>query len=750
MSYKTNPIANRLKIIKGWKNPYLPTKTLNYARDISLWFKVYLLLKTFLNLKKIQLLSFEIRFEQQNKKLLYLVINKKKNQRKKRKKKKVFVKKIQTPIRKSKNLNSIFFLYQNLKFLKRISFWNRNSVHKKVLSKFWLTKPKVATWINTYEKIINLRETSEKKFKFLQKNQNLTPKQYLKLKFYTKKQKQILTQKLRIKKFNFILYAKLFSLLQQKKSQFLQQLIINLEKKIKENRKKIKKINQIYKFLLSLNKNIYKKKTTTTQKSLKNHVFPRVQWQKLILLQKLLHAEFKSWNRTRFSKQKLPKFLFKINKNIRGRFLKKDLLLKKIFVINLLLAQIYKKSFLAKNYFLFSTSTSKLNKKINKQKINNIRIFFKANFFQIVNKKQFRYKLYKIYIWHLLRLKKKNQRRKKKVLKNLKKNLQFRFKTDMFKKYNFFLKKKTFNQTQTIKTRQGFKKQIKEINNYVKKKQISRNYQYRIPYRKMYFDFLRLNTKFRFKYLIQNFVKKFFNIPIEAKIIHFLNAHKNQNYFRLVFPIWKKKKNQRLRKFRKSNGKQKQIILTSRLQLVTLTKKKNITKITNRNKTKITSFGRKTTRITQNLVKNLKKKDFYILTRKKIKNLRLKNSFKRIKGSKDFRHSFKYFIPALMYFSRTLDPQILADLLSKVVYKAKKQTWLLSTIKDILKIIRLGKNVGYKIALSGRINSADKSRLIFITRKNVPLQIFDQNMNFAYSQAKARIGVFGIKIWVYF
>jgi ribosomal protein S3 len=71
---------------------------------------------------------------------------------------------------------------------------------------------------------------------------------------------------------------------------------------------------------------------------------------------------------------------------------------------------------------------------------------------------------------------------------------------------------------------------------------------------------------------------------------------------------------------------------------------------------------------------------------------------------------------------------------------------LLSTIKDILKIIRLGKNVGYKIALSGRINSADKSRLIFITRKNVPLQVFDKNMNFAYSQAKARIGVFGIKI----
>jgi len=75
---------------------------------------------------------------------------------------------------------------------------------------------------------------------------------------------------------------------------------------------------------------------------------------------------------------------------------------------------------------------------------------------------------------------------------------------------------------------------------------------------------------------------------------------------------------------------------------------------------------------------------------------------------------------------------------------------MISSVKNILNIITLDKNIGYKIALAGRINSSDKSRLIYITRKNVPLQVFDKNMNFAYSQAKARIGVFGIKIWVYF
>jgi len=74
------------------------------------------------------------------------------------------------------------------------------------------------------------------------------------------------------------------------------------------------------------------------------------------------------------------------------------------------------------------------------------------------------------------------------------------------------------------------------------------------------------------------------------------------------------------------------------------------------------------------IVKYLNKKSSYILARKKIKKARIQNSFKRIKHIKDFRHSFKYFIPTLMYFSRTLDPTFLVDILSKVLHKAKKQT----------------------------------------------------------------------------
>ena len=63
-----------------------------------------------------------------------------------------------------------------------------------------------------------------------------------------------------------------------------------------------------------------------------------------------------------------------------------------------------------------------------------------------------------------------------------------------------------------------------------------------------------------------------------------------------------------------------------------------------------------------------------------------------------------------------------------------------------MRSLNLPKNIGYRIALAGRIDSKKKSRLIYFTRKNNPLQVFKKNMNFAYAQSNARIGTFGIKI----
>ena len=71
---------------------------------------------------------------------------------------------------------------------------------------------------------------------------------------------------------------------------------------------------------------------------------------------------------------------------------------------------------------------------------------------------------------------------------------------------------------------------------------------------------------------------------------------------------------------------------------------------------------------------------------------------------------------------------------------------MLNSIRLLLSLMKLPRTVGYKIIVTGRINSKNKTRSIYITRKQITLQMFSTKMNFAYAQAKARIGTFGLKI----
>ena len=430
MSYKTNPIANRIKINKGWKNPYLPTKILNYSRDISLWFKIYLLLKNFFNLKKIQLISCEMRFDQENKKILYLLINKKGVQKKRWKKKetslKSFLNRIKTPLLKRNNLLSKFYLYKNLAFAKNLSFWNKNQLHQKVISKFWLTKPKTSIWVNTLKKIVFLRQISKNTQIYLKKTQVFVPTQHLKLKFYTSKQKQLLSVLSRIKKTNFIFKAKLISLLQQKKLQNLQEITLHLEQKISKNKVKIRNIKKIYKFLLlSTQKlNLEKKHKIHLKSVTKNAISQR----KIKFLWKLIEKKLNSFGRARFLKTKLPHFLLQFNENTfplihlyQWSFLKKELLLKKVLHLNFLTAQLAKNKYLLKNSDLFSNWNAQSNvykqekhKSIGQTENLDLQFFLKTKFCKNTKNgilKQSRYlkTFYNLYFWRILKKKKKQE-----------------------------------------------------------------------------------------------------------------------------------------------------------------------------------------------------------------------------------------------------------------------------------------------------------------------------------------------------
>ena len=90
----------------------------------------------------------------------------------------------------------------------------------------------------------------------------------------------------------------------------------------------------------------------------------------------------------------------------------------------------------------------------------------------------------------------------------------------------------------------------------------------------------------------------------------------------------------------------------------------------------------------------------------------------------------------------------MADQLAKIIGDTKKHALVLKIIKTILRTLRLKRGVGYRIALVGRINGANKSRIIYLKKlnRNRSRQTFLKNVNFAMSQAQATIGAFGVKV----
>jgi ribosomal protein S3 len=99
------------------------------------------------------------------------------------------------------------------------------------------------------------------------------------------------------------------------------------------------------------------------------------------------------------------------------------------------------------------------------------------------------------------------------------------------------------------------------------------------------------------------------------------------------------------------------------------------------------------------------------------------------------------FAPIASLFIKYLHPQILADHIAKEFEKTKYHKSIIYNLSTCLRSLPLRKAKGYRISIAGRINSSDKSR-VFILKRNVLVR----HMNFAYAQARGRIGSFGIKV----
>ena len=125
MSYETNPILNRIKLSKGWKISSFPTKTLNYSRDLRVWFKIYLFLKVYLLLYGLRLLTYEVRISNNYTKCIYLAVTKLPTKKKKSTSKwkvKSFLKDLKSPLSSTYTKKGRFLLYLELQTLKKKNF----------------------------------------------------------------------------------------------------------------------------------------------------------------------------------------------------------------------------------------------------------------------------------------------------------------------------------------------------------------------------------------------------------------------------------------------------------------------------------------------------------------------------------------------------------------------------------------------------------------------------------------------------
>jgi hypothetical protein len=793
MSYQTNPIANRLKIIKGWKTPYFPTKTLNYTRDIVLWFKVYLLLKTYLNLKKIKLLSCEIRISENNSKILYLSINKFWNAKKEKQKRQPLLRKLHSPLLKSKNTSAVFLLYQNLQLLKQTSNLQNNFLKKKVLSKLWLNKPRISSWLNLVDanklvrnqitkQQVTIQNWKKKQLSFLQKKKYVIKKKKLQSLFWVKKQKKVLAINARLQVEINLLQSKLILLNSQKKSDLIYKTIREIARKIEKKQHLLQKTHKLYKFLWTHNQTLGKKTSFDFNRKILNIRTKN----KLNLIWLKIKKNFNSLYRARLIRNELPELVLRINDSLFTRsypyqwlFLGNNQTLNKLLNLSFFLqkfnfSQLNKQHLFVQSYHL-NQSFNKIKNLQEGKKVFFLKEKRGIAFFNNCQKKNFRLtslikknlaqkpkslwlknmKLeaipFEFQIWKLMRWKKKERRRnihvQDKKITLLVKNTE----NALRKKIIPFVKEYK-NENQSIR---------KLISSKKKRPDIFKYYQYRLPYRKNYQSNLILITNYRVKYLIQDCIQKHFAVYVEVKFVRPLNQLKNLKFYRLAFPIWKTVLGQKKKQEKNEKLYHKYIYLGRGFKVKTNfgveEKKDAITlnqihnKFLPQNLTQAWNF-KKTLKVKKNnnlyasFKKKLEKENPYFLSKKSKRQNRTSNSFQQFQKQRHMQN----FISTLILFSQTLDPQPLADHLAKILEKTKKHTWILNTVHQMLKSINFNRAVGYRIGFMGRINSADKSKLIYLTRKSVPRQGFAKNINFATSQARARIGAFGIKIWVYY
>lgn len=258
----------------------------------------------------------------------------------------------------------------------------------------------------------------------------------------------------------------------------------------------------------------------------------------------------------------------------------------------------------------------------------------------------------------------------------------------------------------------------------------------------------------------------------EVKIVRPLAQFKNLKFFRLIYPVRRHNSQQQTSSDVKSNRRKLRLNLNKQTKIKTLdidsvakaeskspsvdtldTEKKKKLPIplkrryilmgnhTKRfaklhNKSINTTYTKKNTYLSKkeaNIFKRMRRKELLAFSQSRIYETRKKLMMRN-------------FTPIASLFIKYLNPQLLADHIAKELEKTKHHRNVLYNLSTALRSLPFARAKGYHISITGRINSADRSRIFLLKRNVLSRQNFSTKVNYATSQARARIGSIGIKV----
>lgn len=802
MSYITNVTANRLKINKGWKNPSFPETLPLYSRDNVFFFKLYLFLKAYFNLKKTKLIYCDLRISESYTKILYLVINTlPRKLKKKRSYRTWYLRKTTSglkysPLRNAHLNQALNLLYLDLPKLKQQVSAKILPLSKQKLNPVFFKKTRYKTWINYLAKINTVRKQN----KFTSKKQLLqfAPINYNKLSFqqsfnfklkFLKNEITVLnrffsklkTNKL-LTKHNIILYKTKLNQLKLQFSKLIKQIAnYNAHMDCPDNETHIKQSSTSNVFVLNKTayfKTIVKKGLLLrNNKSLKSKLHKRIlsaniildshkfisltsynTWKQNSIIKSLKKAQFnlkwKEKQNTRFLSTSLNSI--KLPRIEGKRKLKPTILndqFHKQFVYNTIKA--YTSFLKFHNCFNTDRTFAKFITLLKAQKLISHKIFrnirFKPKHFigvqvllpfnpltTLTESLNLFTLNYPIHIKHARNIQKKRSRRggRSKFSFRLLKLLRLKKK---FVQLPRNLSKSYFHNAVKTKIVSNLVKKIKNKTN--KTRQLnSKIWKIRECFRSAQKRHVTTLVKYQYKLGLQQVLLNYFKMDFEVKIVRPLAQFKDLKFFRLINPI------------RSFNNEPSMLDNFFKQTIRKLKKNKIETMLPLRNRYILAGNSTKRFNLTSELYS---KKNTYVFSN-------TANIFERLRQQEllDFAQTrfmearkhilMRNFVPIASLFIKYLNPQILADHIAKEFERTKHHKNILFGLTEALSALPFARAKGYRVAISGRISSSDKSRSYYINKNVLIRQNFNSKVNFASTQARARIGSFGIKVWIFY